>query len=51
MKFTHSLNNTAIATPRIIISILENNQQADGSIKIPEALRKYMGGKEYIGKK
>ncbi len=50
-KFTHSLNNTAIATPRIIISILENNQQADGSIKIPEALRKYMGGKEYIGRK
>jgi seryl-tRNA synthetase len=51
MKFTHSLNNTAIATPRIIIAILENNQQADGSIKIPEGLRKYMGGKEYIGKK
>ncbi|MFH1455088.1 MAG: serine--tRNA ligase [bacterium] len=48
MKFTHSLNNTAIATPRIIIAILENNQQADGSIKIPEGLRKYMGGKEYI---
>ena len=51
MKFTHSLNNTAIATPRIIIAVLENNQQADGSIKIPEGLRKYMGGKEYIGKK
>ncbi len=51
MKFTHSLNNTAIATPRIIIAILENNQQADGSIKIPEGLRKYMGGKEIIGKK
>jgi len=50
-KFTHSLNNTAIATPRILISVLENNQQADGSIKIPEGLRKYMGGKEYIGKK
>ena len=50
-KFTHSLNNTAIATPRIIIAILENNQQADGSIKIPEGLRKYMGGKEYIGRK
>lgn len=51
MKFAHSLNNTAIATPRILIQILENNQQADGSIKIPESLRKYMGGKEYIGKK
>jgi seryl-tRNA synthetase len=51
MKFTHSLNNTAIATPRIIIAILENYQQADGSIKIPEGLKKYMGGKEFIGKK
>lgn len=51
MKFAHSLNNTAIATPRIIIAILENYQQADGSIKIPEGLRKYMGGKEFIGKK
>ena len=48
LKFVHSLNNTAIATPRILIQILENNQQADGSIKIPEILRKYMGGKEYI---
>lgn len=51
VKFTHSLNNTAIATPRIIIAILENYQQADGSIKIPEGLKKYMGGKEFIGKK
>jgi seryl-tRNA synthetase len=51
MKFAHSLNNTEIATPRILIQILENNQQADGTIKIPEALRKYMGGKEFIGKK
>ncbi len=51
MKFAHSLNNTEVATPRILIQILENNQQADGTIKIPEALRKYMGGKEYIGKK
>ena len=42
---------TAIATPRILISILENYQQADGSIKIPEGLKKYMGGKEYINRK
>ncbi|MDD5032541.1 MAG: serine--tRNA ligase [Candidatus Pacebacteria bacterium] len=41
--FVHSLNNTVIATPRILISILENNQQKDGSIIIPEPLRKYMG--------
>jgi seryl-tRNA synthetase len=51
MKFTHSLNNTAVATPRILIQIIENNQQADGSVKIPKALQKYMGGKELIGKK
>ena len=49
-KFTHSLNNTALATPRILIQILENGQQEDGSIKIPEKLQKYMGGKEYIRK-
>lgn len=51
MKFAHSLNNTALATPRILIQIVENNQEEDGSIKIPEVLRKYMGGAEYIGKK
>jgi seryl-tRNA synthetase len=48
MKFVHSLNNTAAATPRILISIIENNQQADGSIKIPKALQPYMGGREVI---
>jgi seryl-tRNA synthetase len=42
-KFVHSLNNTALATPRILLQIVENNQQADGSIKIPEVLQKYMG--------
>lgn len=48
LKFAHSLNNTAVATPRILIQIVENNQQADGSIVIPEVLRPYMGGKEKI---
>jgi seryl-tRNA synthetase len=48
LKFAHSLNNTAIATPRILIQIVENYQQADGSIKIPKVLQKYMGGKEFI---
>ncbi len=43
LRFAHSLNNTAIATPRILISIIENNQQEDGSIVITEALRPYMG--------
>jgi len=50
-RYIHSLNSTAIPTPRILVSLVENFQQADGSIKIPEALRKYMGGKEFIGKK
>jgi seryl-tRNA synthetase len=42
-KFAHSLNNTAIATPRILTQIVENYQQADGSIKVPEVLVKYLG--------
>lgn len=42
-RFAHSLNNTALATPRFLIPLLENNQQADGSIKIPTALQKYLG--------
>jgi seryl-tRNA synthetase len=48
MKFVHSLNNTAIATPRILVSIIENNQQADGSIKIPDVLLPYMHGSQII---
>ncbi|MBI4114562.1 MAG: serine--tRNA ligase [Candidatus Niyogibacteria bacterium] len=43
IRFCHSLNNTAIATPRILISLLENHQQKDGSIRIPHALQKYIG--------
>ncbi len=43
MKYVHSLNATAIPTPRILVSLIENFQQADGSIKIPDALVKYMG--------
>jgi seryl-tRNA synthetase len=47
----HTLNSTAIATGRTIVAILENNQLADGTINIPEALRKYMGNREKIDKK
>lgn len=47
-EYVHTLNNTAIASPRILIALLECYQQADGSIKIPEVLRPYLGGKEYI---
>ena len=42
-RFPHSLNNTAAATPRLLISLIENNQQEDGSIRIPEVLRPYFG--------
>ena len=46
--FAHTLNNTVVAPPRMLIAFLENNLQADGSVKIPEALRHYMGGKDKI---
>ena len=44
----HTLNNTVVAPPRMLIAFLENNLQADGSVRIPEALRPYMGGKDAI---
>ncbi|RGB65265.1 serine--tRNA ligase [Provencibacterium massiliense] len=48
--FAHTLNNTVVAPPRMLIAFLENNLQADGTIAIPQPLRMYMGGKEFIGK-
>ncbi|MBR3637207.1 MAG: serine--tRNA ligase, partial [Lachnospiraceae bacterium] len=42
--FAHTLNNTVVAPPRMLIAFLENNLQADGSVRIPEVLRPYMGG-------
>jgi len=48
MRYAHSLNCTAAPTPRILVSMVENFQQADGTVKIPQALQKYMG-KEVIG--
>jgi len=48
LRYAHSLNATAIPTPRILVSLVENYQQADGTIKVPEVLVKYMG-KEVIG--
>ena len=50
VRYVHSLNNTALAMPRILCQIVENNQRADGSIQIPEVLRTYMG-KDAIEKK
>ena len=45
----HTLNNTVVAPPRMLIAFLENNLNADGTVRIPEVLRPYMGGKEVIG--
>ncbi len=47
--FAHTLNNTVVAPPRMLIAFLENNLNADGTISIPEVLRPYMGGKDHIG--
>lgn len=47
-QFVHTLNGSGLATPRVVIAIMENYQQADGSIEIPKALRPYMGGADYI---
>ena len=47
VRFVHTLNNTALASPRILVPLLENHQQADGRVKLPPALRELMGG-EYL---
>jgi seryl-tRNA synthetase len=49
--FAHTLNNTVVAPPRMLIAFLENNYQEDGSVKIPAALRPYMGGQEVMAVK
>ena len=48
--FPHTLNNTVVAPPRMLIAFLENNLQSDGTVRIPEALRMYMGGKETLSR-
>ena len=47
--FAHTLNNTCVAPPRMLIAFLENNLREDGTVAIPQALRMYMGGKDHIG--
>jgi seryl-tRNA synthetase len=47
VRFVHTLNNTALASPRILVPLLENHQQADGRVRLPEALHALMGG-EYL---
>jgi len=51
LRFAHSLNNTAVATPRLLISLIENHQNKDGSIRIPKVLQPYMAGREVIALK
>ena len=46
--FAHTLNNTVVAPPRMLIAFLENNLEADGSVRVPEVLRPYMGGKKKL---
>jgi seryl-tRNA synthetase len=48
VRFTHTLNNTALASPRILVPLLENHQTADGRVKLPEPLRALMGGGDYL---
>ncbi len=48
-RYVHTLNASGLALPRVMIAIMENYQQADGSIVVPEVLRPYMGGVEVIG--
>jgi seryl-tRNA synthetase len=48
VRFVHTLNNTALASPRILVPLLENHQQVDGRVRLPEAIRPLMGGGEYL---
>jgi seryl-tRNA synthetase len=48
VRFAHTLNNTALASPRILVPLLENHQQADGRVRLPQAIRSLMGGDEYL---
>ena len=50
-KLAHTLNNTVVAPPRMLIAFVENHLQPDGSVTIPEVLRPYMGGKSVIAPK
>ena len=48
VRYAHTLNASGLALPRVMIAILENNQQADGSVRVPDALRPYLGGLEVL---
>jgi seryl-tRNA synthetase len=48
VRFVHTLNNTALASPRILVPLLENHQTADGRVRLPRAIRDLMGGEEFL---
>ena len=50
VRYVHTLNNTALASTRMIIALVENHQQADGTVRVPEALRPFIGGRETLGR-
>jgi seryl-tRNA synthetase len=50
IRFVHTLNNTALASTRTIIALVENHQQADGTVRVPKALRPFIGGRETLGR-
>ena len=50
LRFVHTLNGSGVAVGRALVAVLENYQEADGSIRVPEALKPYMGGLERIGR-
>jgi seryl-tRNA synthetase len=49
VRYCHTLNNTALATPRFLVPLLENHQQPNGSVRLPKKLQPYLGNREYIG--
>jgi seryl-tRNA synthetase len=48
MRFLHTLNNTAVATPRLLAALIENYQTKDLQVRVPEVLRPYLGGREVL---
>jgi len=50
LVYAHTLNNTGVAVPRLLVPLLENHQQADGTVRVPAALRPYLGGREVLGR-
>ena len=50
VRYVHTLNNTALASVRTIVALLETHQQPDGTVRVPQALRPFLGGREVLGR-